>query len=190
MPRRRLMAQNRSETLAIFMSSKGTLERKIAAIRCFSSPAESKLLESEVRVGSRVSLEVNGQALKTPKIDARRAFERLDVDVQVGKSASDFGEGHLRFESSQRGSEAGVNPMAEGHEPCTGTAKIKRVRIRKASVIAICRTQKQRDALSLRDDLATDRDVFNRFAYSGLYRSVKAQELAYRRRCDCRIARK
>jgi len=143
MPRRRLTAQNRSETRAIFTGSQGTLERKTAARCC------SKLLESGIRVGSRVSLEVKGQALKTPKIDARRAFERLDVDVQVGKSTSEFGEGHLRFESSQRGSQARVNPMAKGHEPCTGTAKIKRVRIRKASVIAICRTQKQRDALSL-----------------------------------------
>jgi len=92
-----------------------TIEEKNRCILCFSSPAESKLLKSGTRVDSRVAVEVNRQPLKTPKIDAWCALEHLEVEVQVGKSTSEFGEGHLRFEASQGGSQAGVNPMAKRH---------------------------------------------------------------------------
>src|ERR1700722_8533094 len=117
-------------------------------------------------------------------MDTRRPFRRLDLNHQFWKSTSKFAERYLSLESSQGRTQTRVDAMTKRKDPCAGTSKIKRVRIGKACLISICRSEKHGNALSSCDRLAANRNVFQCIAYRGLHRSVKTKQFADRRGCN------
>src|SRR6202020_2630280 len=98
-------------------------------------------------------------------MDTRRPFRRLDLNHQFWKSTSKFAERYLSFESSQGRSQARVDTVTKRKDPCAGTTKIKRVRIGKTRLVAICGSQQHGNALPSCDGLAANRNVFQRIAY-------------------------
>src|ERR1700678_903572 len=79
--------------------------------------------------------------------------------------------------------------MAKGKDPRAGTAKIKRVGIWKANFVAICRSKKHGNVLTLRDSLAAHGYVFESLAHGCLYRPVKAEQFTDRQGRDGWITR-